>query len=1138
MGDKAAPVAAKPAPKSTPTLSKAKAGMIQRKCACGGTPGTSGMCPACEEKKKQGLQRKAAGPTSMAVPSLVNSVIGSPGRPLDPVTRGSMENRFGHDLSGVRLHTDSRAAESARAVNAHAYTVGQNIAFDHGKYDPVSPGGQHLLAHELAHTIQQGGLQRSPNTSLEVTPQYSALEHEADRAAAAVTSGHAAPSIGRVDSPMLSRQVGTQSAPPAGAVTTTSTPAPITGATTTASNPSAPNPVPGASALAATPTDLDQAKLTQAGVTQILDTDPPGGIYRLFVINQLELPAEKGPFAMDIYQRMADNNQLRSTIQFPSGGASTRPSAGAAQARDRTGTLQRSWLQRVNWNPQRAASYWGQLGGKVQPTFTPKLASDVLCDMDHIVELQLGGTNVPDNVQVLDPSPNRSSGSNLFNWLVDKATLIREAHPTTNRPTRIMMQFQRVAPIGTLPTCAAYTGAAPNCISIECKLLSGGGLANTEGQEVPADRDSVRITAGGNTATSLLKKVGPTDLNEPLNRNMQQLVPGFLLDTYTKGVAGQPDRVAARVDSGRFVGRGGRTTTAVPLNVTAQPNPIFKSEGDAGAKTLSFLNMTNPVMRFNYPYLSPGNLRLAYDPAAGFSGSGTLQSDKPLLRNLAINLALGPDSLSATLAANTAAWRPLGPARVTRAELGATLLPQLGGQGNLDIAFGSGANPYATANLNVTANPAGISASGTIDAHIPMVNEARGQVNYRDGQWTGQIRIATDKIRIPNVTSCTVEINITNNGITAGGEIVMDVRGNPIRLGAHLEGDTWVFTGNGTFNYPPMDPTRLDFRYANGNLTAHGSTGFTYRGLRGTVDLHYEDGHVFGHGTLNMTRGRMTGTINAHLLRSGAITADGTITYQITPSLTGTVGIAIDERQNVRLTGEIRFTRPIELFRRFGTSRELFHRSLDIPIAGISVGPVSLGLVFRITGALSVDYGIGPGRIEDLHLSAGFNPFDENPQFDLEGGARLVIPASAGFTASIRGALALSGGIASISGGITASARIGLEVNASNDLTIGYHQGVYVVDNVARIIAQPVLDFGLEANVEAEALGGAYTYHKGYQLASYRMGSDMQFGVEAPIHYASNEPFQAPSLDSIRVIRPDIDVASIMHGMLERVGAI
>ena len=77
------------------------------------------------------------------------------GQPLDPATRAFMEPRFGHDFSQVRVHTDERAAESARAVNALAYTVGHQIVFGAGHYTPETARSKKLLAHELAHVVQQ-----------------------------------------------------------------------------------------------------------------------------------------------------------------------------------------------------------------------------------------------------------------------------------------------------------------------------------------------------------------------------------------------------------------------------------------------------------------------------------------------------------------------------------------------------------------------------------------------------------------------------------------------------------------------------------------------------------------------------------------------------------------------------------------------------------------------------------------------------------------------------------------------------------------------------------------------------------------------------------------------------------------------
>jgi hypothetical protein len=180
---------------------KAHANLLQRSCS---------DCP----KKRRLLQRRAVRQSEpAAVPPIVHEVLRSPGRPLDAATRSFMESRFSHDFSQVkpqaapqaasltigpandsyeqeaerasdqvikrspalsakgsesssshdfskvRVHTDSRAAESARAVGARAYTVGQRIVFGEGQYDPETGPGQGLLAHELVHTIQQNDSQ-------------------------------------------------------------------------------------------------------------------------------------------------------------------------------------------------------------------------------------------------------------------------------------------------------------------------------------------------------------------------------------------------------------------------------------------------------------------------------------------------------------------------------------------------------------------------------------------------------------------------------------------------------------------------------------------------------------------------------------------------------------------------------------------------------------------------------------------------------------------------------------------------------------------------------------------------------------------------------------------------------------------
>jgi hypothetical protein len=92
---------------------------------------------------------------SMTAPPIVHDVLNSPGQPLDAATRAFFEPRFGHDFSKVRVHSGSMAEQSARDLNAHAYTVGHDIVFGPGRYAPETAEGRRLLTHELVHVAQQ-----------------------------------------------------------------------------------------------------------------------------------------------------------------------------------------------------------------------------------------------------------------------------------------------------------------------------------------------------------------------------------------------------------------------------------------------------------------------------------------------------------------------------------------------------------------------------------------------------------------------------------------------------------------------------------------------------------------------------------------------------------------------------------------------------------------------------------------------------------------------------------------------------------------------------------------------------------------------------------------------------------------------
>jgi hypothetical protein len=130
-------------------------------------PGAPRISPASGSSPSGVAPRAPTGETSAgSADSTVREVLRSPGQPLASSARAFFEPRFGRTFGQVRIHADGVAARSADALDASAYTVGQDIVFARGRYAPESHGGRHLLAHELTHSVQQRGeaplIQRAP----------------------------------------------------------------------------------------------------------------------------------------------------------------------------------------------------------------------------------------------------------------------------------------------------------------------------------------------------------------------------------------------------------------------------------------------------------------------------------------------------------------------------------------------------------------------------------------------------------------------------------------------------------------------------------------------------------------------------------------------------------------------------------------------------------------------------------------------------------------------------------------------------------------------------------------------------------------------------------------------------------------
>lgn len=149
----------------------------------------------------------AASSSKSIAPPIVSEVLRTPGRLLDESARHAMQSSFRRDFSGVRVHTDERAAESARSLNAWAYSVGRDVVFGRNQYAPETPAGQRLLAHELTHFAQQSSCGAGPaDGRIRIGAPWELSEREAHAAANRFARGEAIPPVAIADrEPVLRR---------------------------------------------------------------------------------------------------------------------------------------------------------------------------------------------------------------------------------------------------------------------------------------------------------------------------------------------------------------------------------------------------------------------------------------------------------------------------------------------------------------------------------------------------------------------------------------------------------------------------------------------------------------------------------------------------------------------------------------------------------------------------------------------------------------------------------------------------------------------------------------------------------------------------------------------------------------------
>ena len=1014
----------------------------------------------------------------------VSRTLAAPGRPLPEAVRSEFEYRFGRSFAGVRVHDSPDAAAAARLLGADAFTVGEHVVFGSRRWDPASPAGRELLAHELAHTVQQRGSERPQvQARLPVAQPGSAMEREAGAA------GHAA-----------------LAGPPgvAGALLNTHPARPCVARRTINWT-----PIPGDAVTLDNGDTVDEWEFESDRIAR-------------FKVPKLVLPDAKGP-ALEHYQRAVKAGGLETTIEFD--GAKAR--AGLWEARSPTPDLNRRWLIKVGWEDAEANKKWHEAGGKKGvgfPTKNPGVASST-CDMDHIIELQLGGSNTPSNIAPLNSKPNQESGRELWRIVSSTARSLRPKLAADGK-VNVILAFQAVDQQPPVPVpSGCKSPGAPDCTCSDVDVCA---MEKSKAEGAAAGTTPYPVTTGAQNATfAVVGDTAPVDLQaDEENRKQSELIPGIILQTIQRPKKGH--KVAGFVESRDHPKRSSKTR--LPLILEKGGDEIsLDSKLDGDVYRLKLAGTGKKKVKFTYPYLSAGTLDLTMGDK-GLEGTGKLNVTNPLFKGLSINVYLREGEFGGTVDLDPKAMKPGIPGlKIKKATGAVTLAPELSVAGDIDFGIGRLIEGNLHAEPTLAGSQPGIYLKGTVKANIPKIENATGEIEYRNGSLTGRIEIDSGKLAsLPGKPRGLVVITLSDKGFEPSGELAIDLPRRGSIEGKVRRGGPYGFivTGNTKIDLPGLQPVTLAVTYDGRELKGSVKALVDYKGVSGAITVVYDDGKYSGDAWLGFSVSRFTGKAHLFLSPKGNLYGEGTVSAPITKTIIGTLTVKKPEVGDWEVVGELQLPPAIPLFQPVKKKDTVFDKSFTVNIWG----PV----VLRINPSIGYDVGVGPGLVNGLKVQAGFKPFAEESDFEVQAQGALFIGGWALLTGGLEVGLGLGAGkLGSITGNLGLEVEAGVKGQVNAPFAFHYKAGRFTASTDITIGGSFVLITTVYGSVVVEAVGFE-VWSRRWDIGKTDWDLGLSMKIIVPISYASDTGFVFPSWSACTVEKPKFDFDALEAGLTKK----
>ncbi len=1093
-----------------------------------------------EEETEEAVATSAntGGPVPAPVQSSINASRGA-GQPLDSGSRSYFEPRFGRDLGGVRVHTDSPAASMARSMNAQAFTVGRDIYFSQGRYQPGTESGRHLLAHELTHTIQQ-----RPGAKLASGPARPAVLHPSAAA------------------PAVQRQTGTT----APAARQEEIPAEA-----------------GAVNENASPKEIRYPALK---LPDFKATAHRGSAYRSRAssgqLRRSKDYARGRPEQTTVWDQSVPDAKVQPKIIEKLGSAynpSEPQKTYALKHREGNFYLVGN-LSRIVATAKRPI--WDR-GGIADPK-----------DVDHMVELQIAGWTgsggwanlggLTGNMELLDSGANQDSGRKVLSEVTRLVKLTREHYHRTPSDPR--------GPVpGTDPSFWVKS-RPPSLRSIKQRydLVFGGISAETlsstgnpqnywtwdevgertqhldqfeavTGELGASDKWVIFPTPEGGAPKELAHTGGAAQEPSTAETGDPWLKP---FQVKSKTLA---DPTTLAPDATTPIGS---ITMGLPANVRRIPYrlgrnttvPIQRFPGMPYAGYLDH-NMINTVWRaLEIKGFSPVEIESwAIDPARGFMARGRLLPSIPIFAELDIQLIIEGDDLRLAKVFDIGDFNLPGPIQVTESTLeifaGTT---GIGARGEVQLAIEKVGTGTISARVTTDGEFA-LAGTFTFDRELfDPPSEIR--MAYENGEFSGSGTLSIGAGRVTGIRSATVTASYEQGRFEATGTAQLDVPG--VEQGTmtvtHSEEEGLAISGafDLSSDIPGIRSGRVEASVAKRPgeegyaVTARGTAEPDVPGFDTRLTVAYEDGIITAEARAEYERGMLSGSLlvgatnrpvdeegrpGGGATRQLRAYGGGSLTLRIAPWLAATAGVQLTPEGEVEVSGEIGLPEALDLFPAKRFDKNIFSIAIDIPIVGVAAAGQRVGIFATIGGGLDLSAGFGPGRLEALSLGITYNPARE-AETQVTGRAELVVPADAGLRLFVRGALGAGIPLVSATAGVEIGGQLGIQGALRAGVEVNWTPTTgLTLDAEAEIFAEPVFKFDITAFVLVELdlwLTSIELYSKRWTLAQFEYGSGLRLGAKFPVHYQEGQPFE-PSIDDIEFQVPDIDARQLLSGLVERI---